>query len=105
MRPDALDEVYGPLEREEAAALLDLPHPPQSPDSIRNDPSPLHDVEVLLSSWGLPRLDAELLEHAPRLRLVLYGGGSTRAFVAPAVCILGGGVGTSLLSDALAGWE
>jgi phosphoglycerate dehydrogenase-like enzyme len=81
IRPDALDEVYGPTEQAEAAALLDLPHPPQSPASIRNDPSPLRDVEVLLAGWGLPPLDGELLEHAPRLRLVLYGGGSTRPFV------------------------
>jgi len=83
IRPDVLDEVYGPAEQAEAAALLDLRHPPQTPASIRNDPSPLRDVEVLLAGWGLPRLDAELLEHAPRLRLVLYGGGSTRPFVTP----------------------
>ncbi len=81
IRPDALDEVYGPTEQAEAAALLELPHPPQSPASIRSDPSPLRDVEVLLAGWGLPRLDAEILDHAPRLRLVLYGGGSTRPFV------------------------
>jgi phosphoglycerate dehydrogenase-like enzyme len=83
IRPDALDEVYGPAEQAEAAALLELPHQPQSPASIRSDPSPLRDVEVLLAGWGLPRLDAEILEHAPRLRLVLYGGGSTRPFVTP----------------------
>ncbi len=83
IRPDALDEVYGPAEQAEAAALLELPHPPQSPASIRRDPSPLRGVEVLLAGWGLPTLDAELLEHAPRLRLVLYGGGSTRPFVTP----------------------
>jgi phosphoglycerate dehydrogenase-like enzyme len=83
IRADALDEVYGPTEQAEAASLLELPHPPQSPASIRSDPSPLGDVEVLLAGWGLPRLDAELLEHAPRLRLVLYGGGSTRPFVTP----------------------
>jgi phosphoglycerate dehydrogenase-like enzyme len=38
---------------------------------------------VLLAGWGLPRLDSEILERAPRLRLVLYGGGSTRPFVTP----------------------
>src|SRR5712692_6647106 len=81
IRPDALDEVYGATEQAEAAALLDLPHSPQSPAFIRSDPSPLRDVEVLLAGWGLPRLDAEILDHAPRLRLVLYGGGSTRPFV------------------------
>src|SRR5216683_3111336 len=70
IRPDALDEVYGPTEQAEAAALLELPYPPQTPASIRNDPSPLRDVEVLLAGWGLPRLDGDLLEHAPRVRVV-----------------------------------
>src|SRR5260370_4094108 len=83
LRPDALDEVYGPSEQAEAAALLELPHPPQSPASIRSDPSPLRDVEVLLAGWGLPRLDSEILESAPRLRLVLSGGGSARPVVTP----------------------
>ena len=101
MRPDALDEVYGPHEREEVAALLDLRHPPQSPESIRNDPSPLHDVEVLLSGWGLPRLDADLLEHAPQLRLVLYGGGSTQPFVTPELWSRGVRVVTARAANSL----
>ena len=33
-------------------------------------------VDVLFSSWGLPRLDEELLSHADRLKLVCYTGGS-----------------------------
>lgn len=43
----------------------------------------LREVEVLIGSWGIPRLDAEALAAMPRLRLVLYGAGSVRAFVTP----------------------
>ncbi len=101
IRPDALDEVYGPTEQAEAAALLELPYPPQTPASIRNDPSPLRDVEVLLAGWGLPRLDGDLLEHAPRLRLVLYGGGSTRPFVTPELWSRGVRVVTARAANSL----
>src|SRR5260370_31200072 len=83
IRPDALDEVYGPGEQAQAAALLALPYPPQSPASIRSDPSPLRDVEVLLAGWGLPRLDSEILQHAPRLRLVPSRRPFPRARLAP----------------------
>src|SRR5260370_731346 len=83
IRLEARGEFWGAPAQAEAAALLELPHPPQSPASIRSDPSPLRDVEVPLAGWGLPRLDAEILDSAPRLRLVPYCGGSPRPFLTP----------------------
>ncbi|WP_154792522.1 hydroxyacid dehydrogenase [Occultella kanbiaonis] len=38
----------------------------------------LADVEVLLTGWGTPSLDAELLTAMPSLRLVLHSAGSIR---------------------------
>jgi len=43
----------------------------------------LHDVDVLLGSWGMLRLDAELLTAAPRLKAVCYAAGSVKEFVTP----------------------
>lgn len=43
----------------------------------------LHDAEVLLGSWGMPQLDAQLLAAAPRLRAVCYAAGSVKGFVTP----------------------
>ncbi|HLH99523.1 MAG TPA: hydroxyacid dehydrogenase, partial [Acidimicrobiales bacterium] len=48
-------------------------------------PGALAGVEVLLSGWGAPLMDARFLDGAPDLRVVLYGAGAVRGFVTPAV--------------------
>ncbi|WP_211588930.1 hydroxyacid dehydrogenase [Allorhizocola rhizosphaerae] len=45
---------------------------------------PLGEAEALITGWGSPRLDAELLDRAPRLRVVAHTGGSVKALVTPA---------------------
>lgn len=45
----------------------------------------LPDVEVLVAGWGVPRLTAELLDTAPRLRLIAYVGAAVKSFVTPTV--------------------
>ncbi|MGF0116940.1 hydroxyacid dehydrogenase [Promicromonospora sp. Marseille-Q5078] len=45
----------------------------------------LGDVEVLLTGWGAPRLDDDLLRRAPRLRAVVHAAGSVKPIVSPAV--------------------
>lgn len=41
--------------------------------------------DVLLAHWGCPVIDAPVLAAAPRLRLVVYAGGSVRAIASPAL--------------------
>jgi phosphoglycerate dehydrogenase-like enzyme len=38
----------------------------------------LAEAEVLVGHWGCPTLTAEVLERAPRLRLLAYGGGTVK---------------------------
>lgn len=45
----------------------------------------LADVEVLLTSWGAPRISSDVLELAPRLRAVLHCAGTVRPLVSDAV--------------------
>lgn len=61
------------------------------------DPDPLGDLaddraagvlartEVLLTGWGCPRLDAAVLDRAPRLALVAHAAGTVKDFVTPEV--------------------
>jgi phosphoglycerate dehydrogenase-like enzyme len=42
-------------------------------------------VEVLITSWGCPPLDRDVLRHAPRLQAVLHAAGSVRGHVGRAV--------------------
>ncbi|MFI9233720.1 hydroxyacid dehydrogenase [Streptomyces rimosus] len=44
----------------------------------------LADAEVLLISWGAPRLTAAVLDRAPRLRAVVHAGGSVKPYVGKA---------------------
>ncbi|MCX7669652.1 MAG: glycerate dehydrogenase, partial [Anaerolineae bacterium] len=76
----AYEWIYAAPERQRIAELVEIVGPPQTADSIRQNLHLLHDVEVIFSGWGCPKLDRELLEAAPNLKLILYGAGSIRAF-------------------------
>ena len=41
----------------------------------------LSEVEILLTSWGVPRLNAARLERMPKLRAVFHCAGTVRSFV------------------------
>ncbi|MGK3647691.1 hydroxyacid dehydrogenase [Pseudarthrobacter enclensis] len=64
------------------AGLVDLGGQPWT-DSLE-DPGlqdRLGDVEILLTSWGVPRLDAAALQRMPKLRAVFHCAGTVRSFV------------------------
>jgi phosphoglycerate dehydrogenase-like enzyme len=75
--------VYGPPERERIEALADIQAPPAGADEVLRRPELLAGVNVLLTGWGGPVLDAKLLDAAPQLGLVLYAAGSIRQLVTP----------------------
>lgn len=45
----------------------------------------LQKAEVVLSTWGMPVLDQELLDQTPSLKAVFYAAGSVKAWITPAV--------------------
>lgn len=45
------------------------------------DEGDISDTEILLTSWGAPRLEAELLDRMPRLRAVVHAAGSVQGLV------------------------
>lgn len=77
----AYDQIYGPDERSDLASLVEFVAPPQTDESARRDPSLLAGVELMLTGWGCPVLDAPLLDAMPNLRAVFYGAGSIRRIV------------------------
>ena len=84
MRDNVWDEVYTPVDRQMIAQYLDVEQKNTSPADVLKDPRVLTEVEVLLASWGAPRLDDQLLERAPRLKAVFYAAGSVRPLVSEA---------------------
>jgi phosphoglycerate dehydrogenase-like enzyme len=61
----------------------------------------LADAEILISSWGCPRLTAEVLAQAPRLRAVVHAAGTVKSVVSDAVWERG--IVVSSAADANAG--
>jgi phosphoglycerate dehydrogenase-like enzyme len=50
----------------------------------RNRMAALAEADVILGTWGMPRLDEEFLAAAPRLRAVFYAAGSVKGFATAA---------------------
>ncbi|HEX2999296.1 MAG TPA: hydroxyacid dehydrogenase, partial [Armatimonadota bacterium] len=42
-------------------------------------------ADVIVSTWGMPAVDAEFLKHAPNLRAVFYAAGTVKGFAVPAL--------------------
>lgn len=49
----------------------------------RKESAALAETEIIFATWGMPRLDAEFLAAAPRLRAVLYAAGSVKGIATP----------------------
>ncbi|MFI1364393.1 hydroxyacid dehydrogenase [Streptomyces griseochromogenes] len=58
-------------------------------------------TEVLITGWGCPRLDADVLDAAPRLRAVLHAAGSVKGFTTPEVWRRGIAVSSAAAANAL----
>ncbi len=77
---DAYHKIYGPSEQEEIQQLVHIYAPPQTRESIAEDPSVLAEADVIFSGWGMAVLDEEFLAAAPNLKAVFYGAGTIRYF-------------------------
>ncbi len=58
-------------------------------------------TEVLVTGWGCPRLDAAVLDAAPRLRAVLHSAGSVKGFTTPEVWRRGIAVSSAAAANAV----
>ncbi|MCY3575293.1 MAG: hydroxyacid dehydrogenase [Chloroflexi bacterium] len=67
------------------AEHVELIAPPQTKAQVAANPSVLQDMEILISSWLCPRLDAVFLSQAPQLNAVFYGAGTVKRFVSDAM--------------------
>lgn len=84
LHTDAYDRIYGPAEREDVAKLIDVYAPQQTAQSVQENPSVLADAEVIMSGWGMAKMDEAFLAAAPNLKAVFYGAGSIRGFATDA---------------------
>jgi phosphoglycerate dehydrogenase-like enzyme len=84
LRTDAYDKIYGPQEQEQVEQLIEVYASQQTAASVQENPSILAEAEVILSGWGMARMDEAFLAAAPNLKAVFYGAGSIRGFATDA---------------------
>jgi phosphoglycerate dehydrogenase-like enzyme len=72
----AYELIYGPAERRDIAAYVDVVAPPQTRLLIAQQMHLLGQIDVLFSGWGAPLLDDAFLDAAPNLKAVFYGAGA-----------------------------
>ncbi|GAA3487420.1 hydroxyacid dehydrogenase [Streptomyces cremeus] len=84
MEEERRADVYPPEALAGIGRLVHWQGPPRTREQLAADPSVLDGVEILLTGWGAPVLDAGLLGHAPALRAVLVAAGSVRHLTTPA---------------------
>jgi phosphoglycerate dehydrogenase-like enzyme len=75
--------AYPEALRSEVGRRLCLLDVPAWDGEWKNRLGALAETDIILSTWGMPPLDAAFLEAAPRLRAVFYAGGSVKCFATP----------------------
>jgi phosphoglycerate dehydrogenase-like enzyme len=86
MSPDTMSLQFGSDELARLRATASLGEPLWVDElSSPRARARLSEVEVLVTSWGCPPLDEDVLRAAPRLRAVLHAAGTVRGHVGDAV--------------------
>jgi len=75
------DRIYSPEVVGEIRRLVNLTDCSEMAGNLDALRPALADAQIILSGWGMMRMDREFLDAAPRLEAVLYGAGSVRGFV------------------------
>ncbi|MFJ5264735.1 hydroxyacid dehydrogenase [Streptomyces sp. NPDC088387] len=102
MSRSAADAVFTPRSLSELGDVCDLAPPPVLDDlTSAHARHVLADVEVLVTGWGCPRLDADVLAAAPRLKAVVHAAGSVRGHVTDACWDRGVEVSSAAAANAL----
>ena len=82
-RQQSLDYVYAQGRRERVGEIVDLYPEVINGENFSEHAEHLQDLEVIFSTWGMPKLEAEHLDRLPALRVVFYGAGSVKGFAPP----------------------
>ncbi|GGM15210.1 2-hydroxyacid dehydrogenase [Streptomyces fumigatiscleroticus] len=102
MSPDAAAAVLDPDALKALGAVCDLAPPPVLDDlTTPRARTVLADVDLLVTGWGCPPLDAGVLAAAPRLRAVVHTAGSVRGHVTDACWERGIEVSSAAAANAL----
>ena len=103
MHPVVLDELFRQdhLERLARTSRLVSPEPYRDFESLEEH---LPRVEVLVTSWGCPPVNAEVIDQLPRLQLIAHLAGSVKGFLDDVVWRRGIRVTNAVAAILFMGW-
>lgn len=84
--PACLRWAYPASLRSEIAKRVSLLDVELTPENWRYQGPESREAEIILSTWGMPKMDREFLQHFPKLRAVFYAAGAVKHFVTEASC-------------------
>lgn len=96
-----MDKIFSTDARRRIAELTDPLEILLTRETWRDHAGRLHDVEYILSGWGMTLLDEEFLSAAPNLKHVFYASGSVRGFYTDLARERGIGVSSSWRANAI----
>ncbi|MDF4250332.1 hydroxyacid dehydrogenase [Streptomyces sp. WMMB303] len=97
----AAEAVLKPATRLRFGEVVDLAEPVLSDFTTQAARRVLPEVELLITGWGCPPLDAAVLARAPELRAVVHTAGSVRGHLTPACWARGIEVSTAAAANAV----
>lgn len=80
-----VERVYGPEQVARVKSLCDVVAtsiPDTEPETVN---AALRGVEIVMSTWGMPKMTEDVLDAAPDLRIIIYGASSVKGFVTDAL--------------------
>lgn len=101
---ELVNDLFGPGGMKELRNLLEIIVEPEFTRGGAVDFAQLprlQEVEVIVSTWGMPRLDAALLARLPCLKAVFYAAGSVSGWATPQMFARGVRVTTASAANAV----
>jgi len=97
-----LPTLFSPEDLARLRGIVTLLDPePVSDFTVPGTLGRLGDVELLITGWGAPLIDAFVLDHLPRLRCIVHAAGTVKTFLSPEVYARGIQVSSSAAANAV----
>ncbi|WP_223205868.1 hydroxyacid dehydrogenase [Streptomyces xanthii] len=102
MDASVVDDVFPPAVRARLEETADI----RPPGAVREFTGPearaaLAECEVLLTGWGCPPIDTQVLDRAPRLRAVIHAAGTVKTFLSRDAYVRGIAVSSAAAANAV----
>ncbi|MCH6257498.1 hypothetical protein MLD52_13135 [Puniceicoccaceae bacterium K14] len=78
MEPQMFEDLFSEEDKARLNSMLDFSESPLAPIDFVNSERFFNDVEVIVSTWGLPPMDDAFLKRFPDLKILLYTAGSVK---------------------------